>query len=596
LRRGNLLAPIASGAVAASIYMATTSTTITYGGDCGELVAAAHTLGIAHPPGYPLYILLLHLLDRLLPGEPALAGNLFSCLSGGLAVGLLCSASQVLGAPPFPSFVAALSFGLSHLFWGQAVIAEVYPFNVALFGLLLLSSALAALRADLRWLCLAFLSVGLGMAHHLSLVPLSLPLLLWSLLSCLKRRGLRAFLAFPFALSGLPLYLYLPLRAGAEVAWADTSTLRGLASYFTLYSGHFFSLPAGEVVRRFGIGLGLLPLQFLALTLPGLRGLFLLRGGARVALLATIAITFGLFSNYDVGDLYNFFLPAYAAFVPFVAAGLTSRVSPKATVAASLVGAGLVAYQAGVVGPLVSVRGNTRARDYAVLVLSSLPRGAAVLPGCDEVAFSMLYVQHALGLRRDVEVRPCPPAGDLRLRRPEEALGEGRPVFVLFFEEGLFSRHKVEAHWFGWRLLTGGPLLPRGRGLLGEALSLDISDRKAKRGECIPGRVRGGGCPGWALVVGVLRGAEEKVASGRVAERRGFSLGPAGLFFAYVTPIGSGGNVPLWLPDGLLPGVYKIGAVRVLGNPFDSLRAAREAPSEVLRRVGRWAEVEVSAI
>src|SRR5262245_1460464 len=36
-------------------------------GDSGELISAASVLGVAHPPGYPLYMLVGH-LARLLPG------------------------------------------------------------------------------------------------------------------------------------------------------------------------------------------------------------------------------------------------------------------------------------------------------------------------------------------------------------------------------------------------------------------------------------------------------------------------------------------------------------------------------------------------
>ena len=42
-------------------------TTSIYGGDSGELVSAAYTLGIPHPPGYPLYALLGALFSHGIP-------------------------------------------------------------------------------------------------------------------------------------------------------------------------------------------------------------------------------------------------------------------------------------------------------------------------------------------------------------------------------------------------------------------------------------------------------------------------------------------------------------------------------------------------
>ena len=50
-------AAVAVGAVALVAYLATLQRTVP-GGDSGELIAAAVTGGVAHPPGYPLFLLL----------------------------------------------------------------------------------------------------------------------------------------------------------------------------------------------------------------------------------------------------------------------------------------------------------------------------------------------------------------------------------------------------------------------------------------------------------------------------------------------------------------------------------------------------------
>ena len=53
--------PIALFLIAFSTYFWTLAPTITWrndGADGGDLIAAAYTLGIAHPPGYPVYVVL----------------------------------------------------------------------------------------------------------------------------------------------------------------------------------------------------------------------------------------------------------------------------------------------------------------------------------------------------------------------------------------------------------------------------------------------------------------------------------------------------------------------------------------------------------
>ena len=52
------------------------------GGDSGELLLAAHELGVAHPPGYPVVTLLGHAAMVLGRGRytAAWCGNLLNCV------------------------------------------------------------------------------------------------------------------------------------------------------------------------------------------------------------------------------------------------------------------------------------------------------------------------------------------------------------------------------------------------------------------------------------------------------------------------------------------------------------------------------------
>ena len=84
------------------IYLSTTSDSIA-GGDSGELVAEGCQLGTAHPPGYPLYTLIVGAVVRLaarLEGEwfgesmiktPVYWVNLTSCVFGAVSAGLISS-------------------------------------------------------------------------------------------------------------------------------------------------------------------------------------------------------------------------------------------------------------------------------------------------------------------------------------------------------------------------------------------------------------------------------------------------------------------------------------------------------------------------
>ena len=76
-----------------SVYASTASHSIA-GGDSGELVAEGCQLGTSHPPGYPLYTVIVYLVTsfgkQFYPTlSPAYLVNITSCLFGSISCGLL---------------------------------------------------------------------------------------------------------------------------------------------------------------------------------------------------------------------------------------------------------------------------------------------------------------------------------------------------------------------------------------------------------------------------------------------------------------------------------------------------------------------------
>src|SRR5213593_4085674 len=80
-----------------------------YVGDSGELVTAVHLLGIPHPSGYPLYVLLGKLWTVLVPaGSIAFRMSLFSAAAGATACGIVLRTCRSLGLGLLPSAFSAL--------------------------------------------------------------------------------------------------------------------------------------------------------------------------------------------------------------------------------------------------------------------------------------------------------------------------------------------------------------------------------------------------------------------------------------------------------------------------------------------------------
>ncbi len=205
-------------------------------GDAGEFHFAAWNWGLAHPTGYPLYLLVGGAWQRLLGLvgiSPAWALNALNALTGAVAVALtyLVVRRWLIG-PVVVSRIAAL-FAAVYLaanptFWSQSLIAEVYPLYVVFLLLILWvaqglaiespddeNDSLSASRHRNQLLLLFFL-VGLSLTHH-AMILLFIPgllLYIWMVDRAFWRSpGLIAGCLLAAALP-LLLYLYIPLRSG----------------------------------------------------------------------------------------------------------------------------------------------------------------------------------------------------------------------------------------------------------------------------------------------------------------------------------------------------------------------------------------------
>ena len=157
------------------LYVLTMPRTVVLEDDGLFLMAGAH-LGVAHPPGYPLYTFIVYLFTQLPFGSVAFLGHLSSAVLGALACGCVYVCGRLTGASPVPALTATLLFAASEHFWSQAIVTEVYTLN-ALFFFGLYALLLFGVRQPHRngiWIAAAA-SYGLSLANHLPLTVLSTP-------------------------------------------------------------------------------------------------------------------------------------------------------------------------------------------------------------------------------------------------------------------------------------------------------------------------------------------------------------------------------------------------------------------------------------
>jgi Protein of unknown function (DUF2723) len=124
------------------LYLITLAPTVLYYTsamkDAPVLPVSAYVLGIPQATGYPTYMVLTHLFTCLPIGGVAYRVNLASAVFGALAVVAVFFVGLALSSRIVAAAVGALAFGVSGLFWSQAVIAEVYTLNVLFVALVVL--------------------------------------------------------------------------------------------------------------------------------------------------------------------------------------------------------------------------------------------------------------------------------------------------------------------------------------------------------------------------------------------------------------------------------------------------------------------------
>jgi hypothetical protein len=396
-------------------------------GDSGEFAAAAATLGVAHAPGYPLYVLLAKAFGTALPfGSWAYRTNLLSVLCGAAALALFGDALRRFGAGRAARLGAVAVLGLSPQWREQSAVTEVFSLHLlAACGLLWIVAAAGERVLEAGPAAALGLAFGLGLGDHQTLA-LILPALLIAGLGHRGRWPRALACAAAGTLAGLSIHALLPLRAARlpPLDWDHATTFRAFwrlitrKDYGTLsltvdggQAGGVEGLAAQAWRSARGVGVQLGPLGA-ALALFGAavwrRAGLRLRAEAAWAWILCAGPAFLMlgrppFDAQTSSALERFHLLPLVGACLFVAAGLEvlSRLKPAAGAAAALFAAGALVPAAA----LESRRGDYLAHDYGRTIVRELPPGAEfVMDGGDDTFYTLAFFKFAQGRRADVSL------------------------------------------------------------------------------------------------------------------------------------------------------------------------------------------------
>lgn len=267
--------------VALVLYSLTLAPTVTPT-DSGELILAAYGLGVAHPPGVPLWVMLAHLASLVPIGSVAVRINFSSAVFAALACAMLTLVVAELlvtascFAPPrrrnkaarqssniessnagallmiAPAVGAGLLIAFSRTLWAYATITEVYALNalLVLFVFFLVvrwrrrviearTDFSAAITTHDTWIYAAAFVFGLAMGVHHVTVALTLPAIA---VVVYRTEGLKFFASRRLLYAALisiaaliVVYSYLPWAASRSPAlnWGNPRSLQEIWWHIT---------------------------------------------------------------------------------------------------------------------------------------------------------------------------------------------------------------------------------------------------------------------------------------------------------------------------------------------------------------------------
>ena len=247
-------------AAAGLLYFLTAARDIVVG-DTPELITAAVTLGVAHPPGYPLFTMLGHLFSLLPLGSIPFRVNLLAVICDALTVVVVFFTALRLTRSHLAAALAALILMVNPTFWSWSLVAEVFPLNNLLASILIYLLVTWHEQAERFGLLIAaFFVAGLALTNHQTIVLMApaFCFVLWQRRAALRRQlRLLPVCVVAFFIGLLP-YAYVPWASAHHPPynWGNVSSFGDLFGLITrrIYgSAHLISVAGytgGSAIAR----------------------------------------------------------------------------------------------------------------------------------------------------------------------------------------------------------------------------------------------------------------------------------------------------------------------------------------------------------
>lgn len=187
--------------------------------DTAELQGVPYILGIAHPTGFPLYVLLGYVWSHVVAiGSVAFRMNALSGLAVAAIVVAGYATASEFGAARSVALAASLWFAFTQNVWAHAARAEAQDLAIALAAFSIWCFLRWMHGASERWFVAAFAGCGFALAAHPNALWVVPAFVVGAIVARERPRVATICAAVAALLLPLLLYLYLPLRSAYVVA------------------------------------------------------------------------------------------------------------------------------------------------------------------------------------------------------------------------------------------------------------------------------------------------------------------------------------------------------------------------------------------
>ncbi len=217
--------------------------------DSPETITAIYTLGIPHPPGYPLFNMLGKIFLSSKIGAPAFNANLFTAFLSIINLLLLFFLIKKIYEKETIAFLCVLIFAFAYGFLKEAIQAKggIYVLNLIFISLILLVIFSLFKNYSIKKIYFLFFIYFLSLSNHWQTMIFFIPLIIYILIYNFKELKFKNYLfILVFILTGISPYLYLLIRAsnGAVLNNGNPYDLLNLLKHvFRInYTGEFENL------------------------------------------------------------------------------------------------------------------------------------------------------------------------------------------------------------------------------------------------------------------------------------------------------------------------------------------------------------------